>query len=249
MFNIRNIITVSFALLLSVDFYAQNNRLILKQPGTLSVCSYSEFEPISYGNGQGYEADLLRKIAKKWSVKIKFTPSRTFEGLWLLPSNKNSICDVAIGGLTPSVERIKNGASFSNITRTFAQSLLVRKNDYETGKIVSYDSFKNTKFKIGVVPGTTGEKYAYLRAKEAKLPVSVIVQYKSEKELLPELINGNIAAIARGEVGNKYQQLQYPALLTIAYQNFNEGFAIAVDRNNSVLLNLLNQAIHDLKER
>jgi len=249
MLNIKNLIIASiifFVFLLPNNLYAQNN-LILKHPGTLFVCSYSEFEPISHGEGKGYEADLLRAIAKKWGVNIKFIPNNTYEGLWLLPSNKGSICDVAIGGITPSADRIKAGAMFSSVTKTFNQSLLVRKDDFTSGKIISYESFKNTKFKIGVVPGTTGEKYAYLRAKEANLPDSVIQQYKSETELLPELINGNIAAIARGEIGNKHQEAKNPKLITIALRNFNEGFAIAVDRNNALLLNLLNQALRDFK--
>ena len=73
-----------------------------KSPGVLAVCSYSSFEPVSYGNGWGYEADLLRHVAKIWHVSIKFYPITTYKNIWLLPSKAGSRCDVAIGGITPT---------------------------------------------------------------------------------------------------------------------------------------------------
>lgn len=214
-----------------------------KEPGVLTVCSYSEFKPITYGKGQGYEADLLKSIAILWHVKIKFYSESIYEGLWRFPSRNYARCDVAIGGFTPANYRIKQGAAFSIVTTTFAQSLLVRKADYVSKKITSYDSFKNTTMKIGVVPGTTGEKYAYQRGQQSHLPMSNFVQYESEAQLLPALLSKKIDAIARGEIGNEYQELLDPNLVTIAKQDFNEGFAFAVDSSNLELISALNQAI------
>jgi ABC-type amino acid transport substrate-binding protein len=219
-----------------------------KKPNTLSVCSYSEFRPVSYGTGLGYEADLVRAIAKQWHVKVKFYPQKIYEGIWLLPSNPKFTCDIAIGGITPAAYRIKQGARFTSITLSFDQSLLVRKKDYESGRITSYHSFKNTSMKIGVVPGTTGEKYAIVRAKANGLPLTTLVQYKSESELLPALKNGKIDAIARGSIGNDYQARQNPGFITIARKNFHEGFAISVDPANKNLLHLLDNAIQSAKK-
>jgi ABC-type amino acid transport substrate-binding protein len=198
------------------------------EDNTLNVCSYSEFKPISYGNGQGYEADLLRSIAKLWRVNIQFHPIKTYEKIWLLPLNKNSSCDVAIGGITPAPYRHAQGAIFSIGTGTFSQSLLVRRNDYETKRIGSYASFKHSSMKIGVVPGTTGEVYAHKRARAAGIPLTVFKQYASESQLLPALAKGEIDAIARGEVGNEYQASLNKNLVTIAKQNFSESFTIAL---------------------
>jgi polar amino acid transport system substrate-binding protein len=215
----------------------------LKEAGVLSVCSYSEFKPISYGNGLGYEADLLKAIAASWHVKIKFYPEAIFKDLWLFPSRTDKHCDVAIGGFTPAAYRIKQGTAFSILTTKFDQSLLIRKEDFTSGKITSYDSFKNTTLKIGVVPGTTGKEYAQYRAIKSNLPLTTLVAYKSESQLLAALLDKKIDAIARGEVGNEYQQLTNNQLITIAKQNFCEGFSIAVDKNNPELLKALNQAI------
>jgi len=209
--------------------------------------SYSEFTPISYGvNGEGYEGDLLRAIAKLWNMEIKFHPESTYEGLWRLPSKSYTIADISMGGMTPSNYRIKQDALFSIGTTSFDQSLLVRKKDYKSGLIVSYQSFKKSKFRIGVVPGTTGELYAQLRAKENNLSSNVFVQYASESELLPALMKGKIDAIARGEIGNKYQESTNKKLITIAKKSFGENFAFAIDNSNKILANTINQAIRQI---
>ena len=96
---------------------------------------------------------------------------------------------------------------------------------------------------IGVVPGTTGESYAQQRAEEAGLPPSVLKQYPSEAELLVALRSGEIDAIARGEIGNDFQQSQDPSLMTIARRDFGEGFAMSVDPANVELQTALADAI------
>lgn len=217
--------------------------LKLKVPGVLNVISYSEFKPISYANGAGYEGDLLRAVAKLWHVQIKFHPEAIFEGLWRLPSQSYTIVDMSMGGMTPSIYRIKEGALFSTTTTSFKQSLLVRKKDYQSGRIISYQSFKNTNLKIGVVPGTTGEQYAHIRAKENQLPPKIFIQYANESDLLPALTSGTIDAIARGEIGNEYQAAKNQEFMVIDKKDFGEQFAFAVNKTNNRLHNEINRAI------
>ncbi|HEX4045552.1 MAG TPA: transporter substrate-binding domain-containing protein [Gammaproteobacteria bacterium] len=233
-------ITTAFA---NVVLPADSLPIKLKQPNVLNVISYSEFKPISYGQGEGYEADMLRAIAKLWGVEIKFYPENIYQGIWRSPSRTYTIADIAIGGLSPNEDRIKEGAHFSIISTVFNQSLLVRKEDYLSGRIIDYRSFKDTHMKIGVVPSTTGEHYAYVRAKEQKFPIETIVAYTSEADLLPALLNGEIDAIARGEIGNDYQATSNKNLVTIARRNFGEGFAFAIDSSNKLLIEKMNQAI------
>jgi ABC-type amino acid transport substrate-binding protein len=226
--------------------YANTTDIVFKTPDTLNVCSYSEFKPVIYGEGEGYEADLLRAVAELWQVKIHFFPERIYEGIWRLPSRQYTVCDVSAGGISPTLSRKQEDTEFSTMTTMFNQSLLIRKKDFDSGKITSYSSFKNTPMKIGIVPGTTGEKYAHARANENDLPTSIFVQYASEAELLPALLNHKIDAIARGEVGNEYQTSLDSGLITIAKKKCNEGFAFAVDKFNKNLLAHLNKSIGDI---
>lgn len=235
------------ALVFSTVTYATHLDIHTKVPGVLGVISYSKFTPISYGvEGQGYEGDLLRAVATLWGKEIKFYPESIYEGLWLLPSKDYNIADISMGGMTPSAYRMKQGALFSMETIPFNQSLLVRKTDYTSGRIVSYQSFKGSHLKIGVVPGTTGERYAHLRAKEYHLSRNVFVTYKSESDLLPALMSGKIDAIARGDIGNKYQESQNSALITIAQKSFGEHFAFAINNANPELKNNLDHAIKQI---
>lgn len=217
----------------------------LKEPGVLNVCSYTEFAPISYGNGEGYEADLIRAVAKDWQIKVRFHPIDIYEGIWKLPA-KGKMCDIAIGGISPTEARMKEGARFSRTTSNFEQSLLVLKKNVETKKITSYASFKQGDMRIGVVPGTTGEQYAHLRAKENNLPMNVFVQYPNETSLLKALKEEKIQAIARGTIGNQYQASLDQSLVSIDARNFNEGFAISVDPSNTKLLEAINEEIKKL---
>ena len=248
-------ISILFIQILAVALYfpaittaAQPIHSPLKVPGTLGICYYTEFKPISYGNAQGFEPDLLRAIAKLWQIRIKFYPETTYEGIWRRPSDLHSPCDIAAGGMSPEAYRQQEGAAFSVITASFKQSLLVRKKDYESGRITSYQSFRHTQMKIGVVPGTTGEQFAHLRAQAEGLTAAVFKQYPSESELLPALRNGNIDAIARGEIGNEYQSSLSPDLVTIAKKDFKEGFALAVASGNKKLLLKLDHAIREVTD-
>ncbi len=226
--------------------WASSYSNLLKEPGVINVCSYDAFTPISYGNGQGFEADLLKAIARSWKVKIKFYPESFYEGIWRLPSRAYTKCDIAIGGFTPLDYRTKEGVGFTIGTTSFKQSLLVRKKDYESSRITSYKSFENTHMKIGVVPGSSGEIFAKAIANEIKLQESVFVQYPSESELLTALTNGKIDAIARGEIGNDYQALLHKDLITIARRDFKEKFTFALSKSNPQLINVVNRAITNL---
>ena len=219
-----------------------------KEANTLSVCSYSEFKPTIYANGEGYEGDLLRAITKYWKIKLKFYPEKIYEGMWRHPSREYTRCDIAAGGFTPMQSRENEGALFSTKTANYKQSLLVRRKDYENKTIVSYDSFKNSNRKIGVVAGTSGEEYAHIRAKEACLNPTVFVQYSDETKLLEALQDGKIDAIARGELGNDYQASIDNTLVSIAKRNFNDGFAFVIDSSNKLLVSKLNSAINLITE-
>lgn len=229
--------------MISLPSFAFSEPSGLKTPHVLNVISYTAFKPISYNNDQGYEPDLLRAVAKLWHVKIAFHPESIYEGIWHLPSRQYTVADVATGGFHPMATRIEEGSAFSTPTVKYQQSLLVRKEDYENDLITSYNSFKNTQLKIGVVPGTTGELYARPRAKQAGLQPDQIVTYPTEQQLLDALKAKKIAAIGRGTIGNDYQASQGNEFITIARKDYHEVFAFPVNKNNPDLVKKLNEAI------
>lgn len=213
---------------------------LLRDPKILQVCSYEEFEPVIYGNGKGYEADMLRAIAQLWKVNICFYPQKIYKNIWNTPEQEKF--DVAAAGIAPQPER-KEHAIYSIPTAFYSQSLLIRKNDYISGAITGYESFKNSDFKIGVVKKSDGEKFGHERAKECGLDTTIFKQYTSESELLPALLNGDIAAIARGDIGNEYQASRNNQLKTIAQKNYHEHICFSVSPQRKTFLEALNKAI------
>lgn len=198
--------------------------------GTLTVCSYAYFEPMIHGDGQGIEADLLREVARRLEVAIRFVPVETFDGIWLRVLDDPASCDLAAGGLSATEARIADGVAFTAPHYRNLQSLLIRKADQ--GRIQDYPDLDENDI-VGVVPGTTGERYAVARATEAgKRPDRLIRGYPSEDELVPALQRGEIAAVARGVPGNEHQAALDPALAVTARRDFGERFAFAIHPRN-----------------
>lgn len=225
-------------------YCVSSQAFLVKRNGILGVCAYSEFKPISYDHGKGYEAFVVRKIAKKLGLKVVFYPIKIYNKLWLSPSNKHSLCDIAIGGISKTKQRELQGATFSLPTISFSQSLLIRNVDHS--KFNSICDFSHSK--IGVIPATTGAQYVIKRLRQAGLNEQlIIVNYPTEKDLLLALNNKEIDAIARGEIGNDYQSSINKNVSTILKMNFRESFSFALDNKNVRLIQEVNSALILLK--
>lgn len=248
MINYKRLSILILLFLFFNPVFANSKTNLFKTPGVLTICNYSEFKPVSYSNGKGYEPDLLRAVAKLWKVKIRFYSEDVYEGIWRLPSRKYTACDIAIGGISDTELRRKQHAVFSMPTAHYKQSLLVRTKDFQDGAIRSFSDFKYSHRKIGVVPGTAGEDFANNSIREAGIDPGVVVQYASESELLPALKEGKIYAIARGEVGNDYQASLNPDFTVIAKKDVGETFSFVVNPARPELLKELNSAIETLTQ-
>ncbi len=105
--KVRYPLAAACLLALSTGAFADPPGIRFKTPGILAICSYSEFQPVSYGDGKGYEADLLRAVARAWKVETRFYPEDVYEGIWRLPSRAYTLCDVSIGGISPTDARAR----------------------------------------------------------------------------------------------------------------------------------------------
>jgi hypothetical protein len=218
-------------------------KLELIKPGQLTICSYNAFEPEIYGEGQGFEADLLRSIAKRLQLKIQFVPISDYVGIWKLPLASQPQCDLVAGGLSKTPEREKDGVMFSHSFYHIQQSLLVRTADYRQG-LRRYEDFVEGKQIIGVVPGTTGKEYAVQQVLEMKKdPKKLLKDYPSEKELLVALQKGEIQAIARGTPGNLFQASKNSEFTITGLRDFQEQFAFALNPKSKNLIKKVNELI------
>lgn len=218
-------------------------RAELVAAGALTVCSYSAFDPVIYGEGEGFEADLLRAVAAWLGVGVRFLPTAEFGGIWKRPLERPRWCDLASGGLSSTPARMAEGVAFTRPHYANRQTLLVRTDDF-AGGLRGYEDFDDRTRVIGVVPGTTGEIFALQRAREAGKNVARMVRgYPSEDELLEALRAKVIDAIARGAPGNLHQASRDGAFTVTAFRDFGERFAFAMDPESDALREALDRAI------
>ena len=58
-----------------------NTDFTFKDSTTVNVCYYTKFEPVIYGDAEGFEADLLKAIFIGWGVNFKFHPIDDYEDI------------------------------------------------------------------------------------------------------------------------------------------------------------------------
>jgi ABC-type amino acid transport substrate-binding protein len=216
----------------------------LKESQLVNVCYYTKFEPVIYGDAKGFEADLLKAIFKYWNVDYKFHPVDDYEDIWLKPGEKNSIFDIAAAGIDPNSRNKSKLISYSVSTANYSQSLLIKRKFFDDGLIKNYRSLGEHSLKIGVIGNTTGEKFARQRAKENMVASNLISLFETEDEMLESLKQDKIFAIARGSIGNEFQESINPEFKTIELKSFGEVMSYTVEAKNDQLLNALNSAIN-----
>ena len=149
-------------------------------------------------------------------------------------------------GIDPNSRESSSLVSYSLPTANYSQSLLVKTKHFDNETIKNYQSFTHPALKIGVIGNTTGEKYARQRMKENNVDENLLILFETEDEMLEALATDKIFAIARGSIGNEYQELTNPTFKTIELKSFGEEMAYSVDGKNHDLLKALNLAIQSI---
>lgn len=184
------------------------------------------------GNLTGFEVELIPLIGEKVGVKmsVKNIPWDTiFAGL------ANGAYDGVASGVTVTEER-KGTMAFSTPILEAGQVVIVR-----TADKVKYQGIDDLGGKaIGVQIGTTGdfslENYPVVRRAYDDIGLAI-----------EDLINGNVeAAVCDSLIASDFvlENAGYKGKLTVVGEPFTEeDIAIAVQKNNSELLDLINKGL------
>lgn len=97
--------------------------------------------------------------------------------------------------------------------------------------------------KIGVQAGTTGELYVQENIADAK-----IASFKSGIDATLDLKNGTLDAVVLDELPAKEIVARNPSLMIVTDKFAKEEYAIAVKKDNFVLLNSINSTIEKMKQ-
>lgn len=221
---------------------------------TLKVATNAEFEPWEFledGEIVGFDADLIKLVAEKLGMKVKFE-NMEFDSV--LVSIASGGCDAAIAGLTINDTR-KKSVDFSIPYYVGAsQILIVREDDTVftgTTKEELDEQLKNKK--IGVCIAFTGEAYA--KGDEdwgfPGIEGADVKVYDNVSTAAEDLRNGTIDTIIMDDsvAYNLVESETFKGVLrVIDIPLTTEAYGIAVKKGNKALLEKIDKALKELEE-
>lgn len=218
---------------------------IIKEKGVITVASplmdisYFYLDP-NTNKITGIEADIITELAKRLGINKIETKNTPFSNL-LEKLNTDDNIDIASGGMFITSER-ENLAAFT-------QPL------YKASDAVVVPTFSNIHFKndlknavVGVEKGTVYENLA--RKWKTDNLIKDIIIFENTSELLNAINSQNIDAGLVDSVIVKYSLLKDKIPLRILQDytpELNGNIAIAVRKNDTTLLNALNEKINEIK--
>ena len=182
-------------------------------PGTLTVCTYGGFAPVSYKNPEGQliglDVSFLTRFAESLGLTMVAREDR-FDGIWTLPGANS--CDVAGAGVMKRDDRpVGPGGSWSDPYFQVNRSLIVR-----TADQAAFNDYQTVKGKtIIVTRGSTADKDAKVRYPDCEIRyVDEVVppdaMADAQGYIVRELIAKNKAdAFGEGDVSNNYLRDRY----------------------------------------
>lgn len=226
-------------IILSVLFASCSNKTntieSYQKKGILSVGTNAQFPPFEfYSNDKvvGFDMELAQIIADKLNVKLVIE-DMNFNNL-IDSLNKNKI-DLIISSMAITQER-QNKVNFSNPYYTSKQAIMVVDKDES---IKSIEDLKNKK--IGVQSGTTGEQ------KASKIEGIKVSKYNTALSAIMDLKNSNIDAIIYDLAACEEFKETNPYIKIIDEYFDEEVYAVATRKDDTQLLDFVNQTINEIK--
>lgn len=208
---------------------------VAAEGGVLVMATNAEFPPYEYHEGDaivGIDADIAAAIAEELGMELKIE-DMAFDSI--IPAVKSGKADFGAAGMTVTEDR-KVNVDFTDSYATATQVIIVQ----EGSDIAGPDDLAGKK--IGVQLGTTGDIYV------EDVEDAEIERYNKGFEAVQALVDGKIdAVVIDGEPAKEFvKAAEGLAILDEAFTE--EEYAIAVKKDNTELLDQINEALSNLKE-
>lgn len=203
---------------------------------TLTMGTNAAFPPYEYYDGDsivGIDAEVAQLIADKLNMQLEIKDME-FEGI--IGAVQAGSIDIGMAGMTVNAKRQKS-VDFTDSYAKGIQVVIVK----EDSTIKSTDDLKGKK--IGVQSSTTGDIYATDDFGEEN-----VKRYSNGAAAVEAMLSGVVDAViidnepakafVKANAGTKILETEYA----------NEDYAIAVSKNNTELLNKVNDALKSLIE-
>ena len=207
-----------------------------KEENKLYVGTNAEFQPFEYREGNkivGFDIDLINEISKICDFNVEIVDMQ-FDGL--LPSMEAKKIDLIIAGMTKTDEREKF-VNFSEPYYNSKQVIIVHKDNED---IKSFDNLSDKK--VGVVLGYIGDLIV------SDMTNVDVEKFNAVSETILALKSAKVDAIVLDYEAAKNYVSQNKELKLIETDSANEEYAIAIRKDDTELLNKINDALKTIKE-
>lgn len=214
----------------------------LMKEGTLTFATSPDFPPFENLDGDeyvGFDIDLAQAIAEKMGLECEFATIQ-FDGI--VPAiQAGGQADVGISGITVDPDRAKS-VDFTDPYYIADQSVAVMKGGEITADNVD-EALNAEGVIIAVQSGTTGETFA-----QENFPNATVQPYGNATDAFAAMQAGQANAVCMDKaVVEKMLADAYTDAEVVKNVATGEEYAVAVSKDNTGLLEAINQAIAELQ--
>lgn len=184
----------------------------VQQKGQLAVCTTGDYKPYSSlrqdGEYEGIDIEMARNLAKSLGVSVQWVPTT-----WktLMPDFLTGQCDIAVGGISVSLERQKK-AFFSNTLGIDGKIPLVRCEDQS--QYQTLEQINRAEVRIIEPAGGTNEAFVHAHAPKARLALHDNVT------IFQQLLDKKADVMITDASEALYQQKRLPGLCAVNPDKF-----------------------------
>ncbi len=172
--------------------------------GVVRVCSTGDYRPYTFrdpqGQWSGLDVDLARDLAARLGVRLDLVPTT-----WpTLMSDLDERCDVAMGGITVTLDRAKR-ARYSAPYLRDGKAAVVR--CAEAAKYRTLADIDRPGVRVVVNPGGTNADFD-----KANLKHATVVEYPDNNTIFDRIIGNDADAMITDASEIRWQTTQHPEL-------------------------------------
>jgi len=215
------------------------------QAGKLVMATNAFFPPYEYHDEatdaiMGIDVEIAEAVAKKLGLELVIEDTE-FDSI--IAGVQMKKYDIGMAGMTVTEER-KQAVNFTSTYATGIQSIIVK----EGSEIKDIDTLLSGSYKVGVQTGTTGDMYMSFPPEEGGVGEDRVVRYSKGNDAVLALSTGKIDAVVIDNEPAKSYVAANPGLTILETPFAVEDYAMCVNKDNTVLLDKINQALKELTE-
>lgn len=206
-----------------------------KDKKTLTMATNAYFPPYEYYDGDdivGIDVEIAQAIADKLDMKLKVEDMEFDSIITAVTAGK---ADIGLAGMTVTEDRLKS-INFSDSYAKGVQVVIVK----EGSDIQSIDDLAGKK--IGVQLATTGDIYA-----TDDFGSECVEQYNKGNDAVMALVSGKVDAVIIDNEPAKSFVAANEGLVILETEYVTEDYAACIAKDNTELLEKVNDALAELK--